>query len=228
MADVKRWFKVWTAILDDPHHGDLSLEDVGRWTRLGAMTALAGRGGRLVVTPPAKRLLQVLEVDTVAVAKVVISRLPNVLIEEGKSDNGSFTVTWKNWTKYQADSTVYARVKRLRYKRREEKKREEEKRREESVALSPTLAPGQEPVEFKVNDEIKTALRQAPRLGAIPRLWSADFWRAQVRANIGVDFAPEILKAEAWMAANPHKAPRKDLARFLHNWLARADHGEPA
>lgn len=131
MADLKRWFKVWTAILDDPGHVDLSLEDTGRWTRLGALTALAGRGGRLMVKPPAKRLLQVLETDTIEAAKVAIKRLPNVLIEEGKSDNGGFAVTWKNWNKYQADSTGYERLKRLRSKRRGEEKREEEKRGDE-------------------------------------------------------------------------------------------------
>ena len=123
MADLKRWFKVWTAILDDPHHVDLSLEDVGRWTRLGAMTALSGKGGRLRVNAPAKRLLQVLETDTLTDAKVVIKRLPNVSIEEGEKDNGEFTVTWRNWTKYQADSTIAARVKRLRRKRRGEEKK---------------------------------------------------------------------------------------------------------
>jgi hypothetical protein len=54
-------------------------------------------------------------------------------------------------------------------------------------------------------------------------LWSVEFWRAEVRANGEVDLPAEILKAEAWMAANPNKAPRKDLPRFLHNWLSRAD-----
>jgi hypothetical protein len=220
VADLKRWFKVWTAILDDPGHVDLSLEDVGRWTRLGAMTALAGKGGRLVINPPAKRLLQVLETSTLSDAKVVIKRLPNVLIEEGKNDNGGFSVTWRNWSKYQSDSTVYSRVKRLRSKRRGEEKREEEKRGEEKHAATPS--PTGEP-EFKVNPEIQSALMQAPRLGAVSRLWSVEFWRAEVRANGEVDLPAEILKAEAWMAANPTKAPRKDLPRFLHNWLSRAE-----
>ena len=178
-----------------------------------------------MIVPPAKRLLQVLETDTLSDAKVVIKRLPNVLIEEGKNDNGSFTVTWRNWTKYQADSTIYSRVKRLRYKRRGEEKRKEEKRGDESVVTPAAPVTG---VEFKVNSEIVAALAQAPKLGAVTRLWTVDFWRAEVRANPGVDFAPELLKAEAWLAANPQRAPRKDLARFLHNWLARADHGEDA
>jgi hypothetical protein len=88
-----------------------------------------------------------------------------------------------------------------------------------SEGLTP---PTREP-EFKVNPEIQSALKHAPRLGAVPRLWSVEFWRAEVRANGEVDLPAEILKAEAWMAANPNKAPRKDLPRFLHNWLSRAD-----
>jgi hypothetical protein len=78
-------------------------------------------------------------------------------------------------------------------------------------------------IEFKVNDEIRSALKQAPTLGAVPRLWSVEFWRAEIRANGELDMPAEILRAEAWMVANPGKAPRKDLPRFLHNWLARAD-----
>lgn len=85
--------------------------------------------------------------------------------------------------------------------------------------------PAREPstkIEFKVNDEIQGALHQAPTLGAVSRLWTVEFWRAEIRANGELDMPAEILKAEAWLTAN-RRAPRKDLARFLHNWLARAD-----
>jgi hypothetical protein len=57
----------------------------------------------------------------------------------------------------------------------------------------------------------------------VSRLWSVEFWRAEVRANGAADMPAEILNAEAWMVANPTKAPRKDLPRFLHNWLTRAN-----
>ena len=81
-------------------------------------------------------------------------------------------------------------------------------------------------IEFKVNDDIQAALKHAPTLGAVSRLWSVEFWRAEVRANGELDLPAEILKAEAWIVANPRKAPRKDLVRFFHNWLARADREE--
>lgn len=93
-------------------------------------------------------------------------------------------------------------------------------------ASAPTRTPntnGQPPLRpFKV----PVALDRTVILGADRRLRNGDWWRAEVRANSGVDFAAEILKAEAWLVANP-KRPRKDLSRFLHNWLARAERREP-
>lgn len=77
-------------------------------------------------------------------------------------------------------------------------------------------------VAFQVNAEILGALNKSPRLGAVPKLRTPEFWRAEVRANPGVDFAPEILKAEAYLAAHPEKH-YKHLAGYLHNWLGRAD-----
>src|SRR5262245_44175171 len=56
MADQGRWFKVWTSILDDPDFQELSLEDVGRWALLGAMTKLVGTSGVLVVNGTGRRL----------------------------------------------------------------------------------------------------------------------------------------------------------------------------
>ncbi len=70
---------------------------------------------------------------------------------------------------------------------------------------------------------IRDALERSGRLGAVPRLRSPEFWHAEAGAAGGtVDLAAEVLKAEAWLIANPRKAPQKDLTRFLHNWLRRA------
>lgn len=78
------------------------------------------------------------------------------------------------------------------------------------------------PVEFSIPTSISEALGRCTRMGAVSALSTPGFWRAEVRANEGVDFGAEILKAEAWLVANLARAPRKDLGRFLHNWLARA------
>ena len=128
MADQKRWFKVWVSILDDPHFQELSLEDIGRWTLLGALTAFVGTKGRLRTPAGARRLRETLRMNGADPLKEVIERLPSVSFEEGKTDNAERCVTWKHWQHYQRDSTVVERVKRLRSKRREEERREEERK----------------------------------------------------------------------------------------------------
>lgn len=106
----------------------MSLENVGRWTRLGAMMVSVGDCGRLEIIPPAKSFLVAMNCADLVSAKVALNALPSVHIEEGKSDNDSFTVIMENWSKYQNDSSVYERVKRLRCKRRGEERRKEESR----------------------------------------------------------------------------------------------------
>lgn len=78
----------------------------------------------LVINGTGRRLCQVLRVDSLADAKTALERLPNVTIHEGKSVYGAFTVTFRNWRKYQEDSTVAERMKTLRAKKRREEKRE--------------------------------------------------------------------------------------------------------
>jgi hypothetical protein len=213
VADQKRWFKVWTSILLDPAMNSLELADVGRWVRLGALAAAVGDRGQLTFPAGGAGLLTTLSVPDLEAAKCALQRLPHVVFEEGNRVNGTFTVTFKNWRKYQEDSTVAKRVADLRSKRRGEERRGEEKRE------PPTVPPLEAPPA-----NILKALDQARLLGAVPRLRTMIFWRATIRAtnNGQVDYAKEILKAEAWLTANPTRAPRKDLARFLSNWLERA------
>lgn len=81
-------------------------------------------------------------------------------------------------------------------------------------------------VHFNIPESVVNALDRAPALGQPPRLRDPAWWQAEVRANPGVDFAAEVLKAEAWLRTNQQRKPRKDLARFLHNWFTRADRAE--
>lgn len=142
MADLKRWFKVWTSVLDDPHFQELALEDIGRWALLGAMLASVGSKGRLQSPPGARRLREVLRFDTVDALRTGLRTLPNVLVEEGKNRHGDFVVTMAKWNKYQVDTTQAARAKASRAKRRGEEKREEETRGEEK---SPPVVPHGDP-----------------------------------------------------------------------------------
>jgi hypothetical protein len=49
-------------------------------------------------------------------------------------------------------------------------------------------------------------------------------WKA---AYPRVDIDGELRKAAAWIIANPRRAPRKDLRRFLTSWLSRASESAP-
>ena len=129
MADNKKWFKVWTSILADPDLWTLSLEDIGRWAMLGALTALHGDNG--ILTTSKKALGTFIRSNGTELENSLIA-LQNVSIEYVKNSNGTFTVTFLNWQKYQEDSTVAERQKRFREKKRNglrrEEKRGEEKR----------------------------------------------------------------------------------------------------
>ena len=131
MADQKRWFKVWTSITSDDDfdpsrpNGLLSL---GRFTILGAYTALHGERGVLKIMPDT--LLRLLNVTDIVTVRGDLA-FKNVSFEEGKNHHGKITVTWAKWVKYQEDSTQAERQKTSRAKRRGEEKRREEIRREE-------------------------------------------------------------------------------------------------
>ena len=100
MADQKRWFKVWTSIAANARFAEMSLEDVGRWTLLGAATALDGDHGRLEVPGRGKELCRLLRVDDIDAARHALKRLHSVQFEEGENRHGELSVTWKNWKKY--------------------------------------------------------------------------------------------------------------------------------
>lgn len=90
-------------------------------------------------------------------------------------------------------------------------------------ASAPTHTPAA--IAFEIPASVQQALSRAPILGAVKRLQEPAWWQAQVRANgrRGIDFAAELLKAEAWLTTNPRRAPKHDHARFLHSWLGRAE-----
>lgn len=124
MADQHRWFKLWHSALSDDELQALTPALRWAWAALGCHTKVHGTRGKVVITRANAVLACAMGVplpDLIA----VIQTLPHVHIEEGSFDNGHVTVTWKNWSKYQEDSTVAQRVASLRSKRREEEKREE-------------------------------------------------------------------------------------------------------
>ena len=107
MSDQKKWFKVWNSILTDPSFLDLPVEQVGRWTLLGALISLHGENGKITLSKDSLYKLLRVKNDNGLM-------LPNVVFEEGQGDNGTITVIMKNWLKYQLDSTGYKRLKKFR------------------------------------------------------------------------------------------------------------------
>jgi hypothetical protein len=125
MADQGRWFKLWCSAPADDSIQELSPAMRWAWAALGCYTKAHGTRGRLVVSPTNLVLAAEMGVPVESLHGV-IRLLPHVHVEEGKSVNGTITVTWQNWTKYQEDSTVAERQKTSRAKRRREEKRGEE------------------------------------------------------------------------------------------------------
>jgi hypothetical protein len=123
-SDQKRWFKVWTSLLVDMDH--LSDEAVGRWVRLGCRAALVGHDGTVTFSDR-DHLARFLHVPPDAVERVAIE-LPNVHVSgcahDANQRDGTITVTFRNWRKYQLDWSA-PRMKRLRSKTRRDKKRKE-------------------------------------------------------------------------------------------------------
>lgn len=89
----------------------------------------------------------------------------------------------------------------------------------------PPIAAAPAPVEFKIAAPLLAALDKSPILGACPALRRATWWQAEVRANRGVDFEREIYKAEAWITTQA-RGKYRDLAKFFHGWLGRAERPE--
>lgn len=78
------------------------------------------------------------------------------------------------------------------------------------------------PLSFQIPESIRTALSKCPAFASVLRLQTPGFWQTQIRAHAGVDFARELLEAQAWITANPSRAPKSNVPAFLHRWFRKA------
>ena len=233
VADQGRWFKLWAEALNDPNLGNMSIADFGRWAKFGTYLKVHGTDGSVHLQSPARLVCMMLEVPSFDALLTCFLSFPNCEISRDDCARHCagecVTVTWRNWRKYQIDSSA---ERQRRYRHRQAfgvttKKRGEERRREKKRG-DPVAAPievtgnGHGPVVFKIPASVVTALDKCSTLGAVTRLRNPQWWQAEVRANSGVHFDQEVYKAEAWLRTHREKHYTK-LDAFLHNWLGRAD-----
>ena len=194
MADQKKWFKVWTTLLIDSL--STKIDDIGRFTVLGCLIASRGENGKLVTDRKTlQMLLQCNEISPKFIKEF------NIILEEIEdTGNGNLSVTFKNWNKYQVDSTGYDRQQRYRDshsvtakvtakvtaqdKIRRDKNREEESNTE-NIAL------------------FLTKLKENP-------------------AYKKIDVGRELSKMDAWLLT-PKGKGRKKTKAFIVNWLNKID-----
>lgn len=129
MADQGQWFKLWCSADDDPDLSALPLEDFARWVKLGMYIKRHGERGMVSFKKNASILRDKFRVSCDDDVISVLERLPNLGVQKR---DGVLTVTFRNWHKYQVDSSA-ERMRKLRSgvtpKKRREEKRKEEKRK---------------------------------------------------------------------------------------------------
>ena len=219
MADQARWFKLWITAPADDDLQRLSPALRWAWAAFGCYTKVHGTRGAVRVSPGNVVLAAEMGV-TVEALIPTLRMLPHVDVRETENRHGELAVTWHNWTKYQEDSTQAERQKASRAKKRGDERRSDKKR------LAPLRPPASaEPNGFHIHTSILEALDACPAFRGVARLRSASYWQAQLEAY-NTDFPTELRNAQAWVAANPTRAPHKDMPRFLSNWFKRAHREE--
>ena len=95
MADQGRWFKLWGESLSDPDLSNLSVADFGRWAKFGVYLKVHGNDGTIVLTPPARQLLAMLELDTFRALEACFLLFPNCQIrrDEPRDDDSDTPIT---------------------------------------------------------------------------------------------------------------------------------------
>lgn len=118
MADNKRWFKVWTDLIGDFFLEEMPLEDVGRFALLGCLIAKKGDNGSYTVSGDVLRKIMGLENGEDNMHRLN-PFLEHFNVEIKDLGNDTYDVSFKNWRKFQVDSTGYERLKKHRDRKSE-------------------------------------------------------------------------------------------------------------
>jgi len=109
MPNNMKWFKVWETLLIDMIIHNISLEDIGRFTILGLLITKKGKKGNVMITPEALKTYFKCE-------KLPEKFVIDFNVNDNANDNGTRSVSLKNWRKYQENTSGYTRLKRWRLK----------------------------------------------------------------------------------------------------------------
>lgn len=124
MGDQHRWFKLWCSAPSDDAIQALNPALRWAWAALGCYTKLHGSHGRLTVSATNATLAAQMGVPVEQLFQM-IKLMPNIIVERVGNSDDKLSVTWKNWHKYQEDSTGAKRQAASRSKKREEENRKE-------------------------------------------------------------------------------------------------------
>lgn len=128
MADQAPWFKLWGTCLTDPDLQNLSLKDWACWARLGVYTKLHGTKGKVTFSAPFSALYELFKCHSMTDITATLRTFPHVILRNDQPAL-QIEIEFKNWHKYQRDSSA-ERVRKFRAKRNAlEEKRREEKRK---------------------------------------------------------------------------------------------------
>jgi len=211
-ADQGLWVKLWCSALGDPDLDNLNIGDFGRVCKLLPFIRQHGTSGHITLMPPSKVLCNMLQLPDFDTFKTFLERIPNVTVTCDDGGDGAVVVTFRNWKKYQVDSSA-DRTRQWRHRlqhqaesvtqdgdgKRSEEKRSEENGREvkkEKQARQPTLPP---------DSEFYESLKSNP-------------------AYTGINIEVEMGKLDAWLLL-PRQVRRgrtKTRATIL-NWLNGCD-----
>lgn len=147
MSDQGIWFKLWDGWENDGAMAELSKEDMLHWVLLGGYLKKHGNNGMTCLSKPATALQKKLMLPNYETVLLVLRRMPNCVIEEKQKSDVTDSVTvltiqWKNWVKYQGDSSKF-RVQKWRVTHKDtdvtarEEKRRDKTRREENIPPLP-------------------------------------------------------------------------------------------
>jgi uncharacterized phage protein (TIGR02220 family) len=140
MGDQGRWWKLWASAPSDPTIQRLPPEIRWAWAAFGCYTKVHGHRGVVQVCPNNASLAGDLGVNLPDLISVIKS-LPHVSLSEDVNEHGAYTVSWRNWYKYQTDPTHALRLKRARA-RREEKRRDSSLRPKKDSEKTPQTPQG--------------------------------------------------------------------------------------